>query len=303
MIQFLPTVLFLITGAGAGEPACIPVTSDRILARDLVSAVPEMAVLPAGVSFGLAPSPGVKRFLSGHELRRIAQRYGIERLSAPELICVAWRSRALRPSEVIAALTRSLPVGASLELQDFSRQAVPPGVLEFRPTGLSRATVHREEVPATWRGKLLYAPGRNIPVWARVRIAFDRNQVTASEELRPGIAVRPEQLKVGPVTSFAFDAPVISTTAEIAGKVPRRTIRAGEPIRAQMLRDAPDLRRGDRVEVEVRSGTAQLRLEARAETEGRTGDNVRLRNPETGRRFEAVVAGAGKATVNVRSTP
>ncbi len=59
--------------------------------------------------------------------------------------------------------------------------------------------------------------------------------------------------------------------------------------------DAVD--RGDRVEVEVQSGPARLSFEAHAETTGRAGDSILVRNPENGRLFQARVVGKGKVLV------
>lgn len=51
--------------------------------------------------------------------------------------------------------------------------------------------------------------------------------------------------------------------------------------------DAPALRRGDTVKVEVRSGEARIHFEAVAECAARTGELVELRNPVNGKTFKA----------------
>lgn len=57
------------------------------------------------------------------------------------------------------------------------------------------------------------------------------------------------------------------------------------------------IERGERVQVEVRSGTARLGFEANTASSGHTGDSVLVRNPENGRLFSAVVQGKGKVLV------
>ena len=59
----------------------------------------------------------------------------------------------------------------------------------------------------------------------------------------------------------------------------------------------PDVHRGERVSVEVTSGAALLRLRADAESAGRIGDAVLVRNPESGKLFQARVEGKGKVVV------
>jgi hypothetical protein len=55
--------------------------------------------------------------------------------------------------------------------------------------------------------------------------------------------------------------------------------------------------RGDAVRVEVRSGGVLLAFAASAESAGRVGEPVIVRNPQNGRRFQARVDGKGKVSV------
>ena len=66
----------LATVAQAG--ACVEVPSDRIVAGQLVDAVPVLWQLAPGTSLGFAPLPGLVRVISGRELSLIASRDGAE---------------------------------------------------------------------------------------------------------------------------------------------------------------------------------------------------------------------------------
>jgi hypothetical protein len=55
--------------------------------------------------------------------------------------------------------------------------------------------------------------------------------------------------------------------------------------------------RGETVRVEVRSGGVLLAFDASAETSGRTGDPVIVKNPQNGKRFQARVEGPGKVSI------
>jgi flagella basal body P-ring formation protein FlgA len=79
--------------------------------------------------------------------------------------------------------------------------------------------------------------------------------------------------------------------------MPTRGIAKGAGVRAEWLVDAPEIARGDSVNVEVRHGGARLSVQAVAESGGRRGDRIALRNPETKRRFLAQVAGKGQAVI------
>ncbi len=69
---------------------------------------------------------------------------------------------------------------------------------------------------------------------------------------------------------------------------------------ASALGEPNDVEVGDTVIVEVHSGAATLRLEAKAESGGRRGDMISLRNADGGKMFRAKVDGKGKALVETR---
>lgn len=59
-----------------------------------------------------------------------------------------------------------------------------------------------------------------------------------------------------------------------------------------------EVERGSRISVEVTSGAARLVFQAVAETAGRQGEWVLVRNPENGHLFQAKVFGDGKVVIN-----
>jgi hypothetical protein len=60
----------------------------------------------------------------------------------------------------------------------------------------------------------------------------------------------------------------------------------------------PVVKRGDKVAVSVTTGSVLVTFESEAESSGRVGDTVIVRNPTNGNRFVAQVQNAGKVTVN-----
>jgi len=63
------------------------------------------------------------------------------------------------------------------------------------------------------------------------------------------------------------------------------------------LNRAPDVTRGDVVQVEVTAGGAHLALEGRAEANGITGATILIKNLASGKDFRARVTGKGKVSV------
>ncbi len=76
-----------------------------------------------------------------------------------------------------------------------------------------------------------------------------------------------------------------------------RILIAGEVLTSKKIAPSHEVKTGDIVSVEVAQGNARLSLDAKAETSGGRGERVFLRNPVSGRRFEARIAGPGRAVV------
>jgi flagella basal body P-ring formation protein FlgA len=87
------------------------------------------------------------------------------------------------------------------------------------------------------------------------------------------------------------------TPSSPLGLVSARPIAAGAEIRSDLLAPPNDVNRGDPVQVEVRGGAVRLAFTAKAETGGRSGDFVAVRNPSSNKIFRARVEGKGSVLV------
>lgn len=234
----------LLAATASSLWACTTVDGDRIRGADLAIENVVFADLDPAADLGPAPLAGSQRVLRTNELQRLAERYGVTLgESAPGTACferAAQRlSRAILTPVLEAALTGSEQLrDADLKIVDYNRHAIPLGELEFRISDLAPSGL--------WRGRLVYAENRSVPVWARVRVT-------------------------DPAT--------------------------GEPIVAWREPSVPDVKPGDTVEVEVRSGAVLLAFEASAQGTAHAGETVLVRNPENGKRFRAVVKGPGRVEV------
>uniref|UniRef100_Q01PR0 SAF domain n=1 Tax=Solibacter usitatus (strain Ellin6076) TaxID=234267 RepID=Q01PR0_SOLUE len=280
----------MITVATLALGACIAVGagSDQVLARDLAAAAPEWSAIPPETALGLAPAPGVQRIFRLPELRRLALRWT---LAPPEReLCVTRPVAVLDPALLLAAMRTQLPA-ARIEILDYSRQAAPGGELEFPLSGLRQS-----QGGAWWAGSVKYAGQHRFALWARVQVLVPVARVVATEALQAGRPIDPARLRVEsreelPATGY------LAAIEETAGKVPRRSIAAGTPLRAQWLEAARVVMSGDTVQVEIINGGAHLVLDGVAVTSGAVGDTVLVLNPDSKKQFRARVTAAGKVRV------
>lgn len=270
---------------------CLAVEGEKITAGDLAVREPALARLPADTPVGYAPAPGAKRILSVAELSRFARRSSVD-LSAAREICVVRPLETLSADRVVSAMTTALGrPDARIELLDFSRYPVPRGEIEFRADGLSRPA--GVKAPALWRGSVRYAGNRHFRIWARVRISIREKRMVAAEDLPAGRLIAVGQLREEVFDAVPGPAGFAVTFEQAAGHLPRRRIAAGQPLPLGVLAAPNDVAAGELVRVEAASGAARIEIRGKAETSGRAGDTVLVRNLDSGRRFRALVTGRG----------
>jgi flagella basal body P-ring formation protein FlgA len=281
---------FLLLAALAPAGAqCLPVLGDRIRAGDMARAVPAFAGIPPELDLGSASAAGARRTYGTAELARLARRYGLAVEPGMEA-CFVRPVETLTGERVAAALGAAMPA-ARIEVVEFSRQPIPPGVLRFPVSGLR--TDQAGWSALLWRGVISVSGRDDFPIWAKVRIQVSGRRTIATRTLAPGRPIEGAQVREEPYQG----PPGLPDLSQVVGRVPRRPIPEGAVIEGQWL-DAPaDVVRGDRVRVEIRSGRARLILEAQAEASGRRGEVIAVRNPANGKILRVTVADRGRAAL------
>jgi len=285
----LRIILVLVAALAPGSAQCWPVSGDRILAQDMSHAVPAFAAMAPDLELGYAPAPGARRTYGAVELARLARRYGLALEPGMEA-CFVRPVETLTRERVAAALLTAMPA-ARMEVLEFSHQPVPPGELRFPVPGLSAG--RPSESPRLWQGAVSRPGQADFPVWARVRLRVSGKRTIAVEALPAGRPILRAEVR-----EEAYEGPPgLPDLSHVLGRVARRPIPAGAVIEPEWL-DAPaDVTRGERVQVEVRSGRTRLLLEGEAQSSGRRGAVIGVRNPANGKVFRATVADRGRVTL------
>jgi flagella basal body P-ring formation protein FlgA len=205
----------------------------------------------------------------------------------------------LNRDRVLQAMRESLPgPEMRIEIAETSLYPVPRGRLEFPRETLGRPASAAQKDPVLWRGAVIYDGDRRYSVWARVMVKAPCERLIAVEALKPGQPILPPQVRLEQGECFpAPDKSRQTPPASPMGLVPARPIAAGAEIRPEFLVPPNDVDRGDAVSVEVRSGAARLAFTAKAESGGRNGDFIAVRNPSSNRVFRAQVEGKDKVLV------
>jgi flagella basal body P-ring formation protein FlgA len=301
MVRVVVLLCCLARFAPAQERACRHFEGDRIVARDLADTLPVFSSLPPETLLANAPMPGSRRVFHSPEILTLARRYSLDLPSAPD-VCFEWPLGPLDRNQVMDAMRAALPIpDVRIEIAEMSSNPVPPGRIEFTRQHLGTPAAPDQHSPVLWRGDVIYGAKRRYAIWARVWLQARCTKVVALESLRAGQQIEGQQIRVDSAECFP-DPNKVTDAGQFVGSMPLRNIAAGAEIRADLVARSNDVNRGDIVEIEVRSGGASLAFSGRAETSGRTGETITVRNPDSKSVFRARVSGKDRAVVQAGPT-
>ena len=276
---------------------CLPVSSDVIVAADLAKAAPAFAAAPADTRIGYAPAPGVTRTFKMPDLEREARRLNIELGEARE-VCFQWPLSVPTEARFLEAMRKALEIPeARIEILETSRYPAPPGPLTFSRSSLQPPA--GDATPVTWRGHVEYGENRRFQIWARVRITASLNRVVTAEPIRAGEAIRADQVRLERFEGFPFGDPSASELDQVVGQILVRPLTSGMAIPAHLVERPLDVERADLVKVRVRNGAAVILAEGEAESGGRRGDTIAVRNLASGAKFNAKITGPKQVTLTL----
>jgi flagella basal body P-ring formation protein FlgA len=283
----------------AVEPSCQPVDSEHIRGRDLAAADSRFVAVDSDQDLGFAPEPGTKRLFWPAELSRIAQRNEVSLEGSVQQLCFERRTRVLTGSEIVKAVEAWAPEQARIVLIEQSKFAAPIGALVIpRPTALHAAP----DGSVLLRGYVVYGTDRKFAMWARLRFTVERKIAVPTQAIAAGSEVRADQVKMDQILGGIEVLEVATDPDQVVGRVTTRRLIAGNPIALAALLKPKQVNSGAVVRVDVQDGATHLSLDGRAETGGRTGDMVTVRNPSSGKAFQARVIGEDAVLVSPRGT-
>jgi flagella basal body P-ring formation protein FlgA len=284
----------MITRTGS----CAVIANDRIYGEDLARVVPAfLNKVPGDTVIGFSPTPGARRVFKAIDLQRIGTPYGVTVANDAEA-CFEWSLQPLNHEVVRAAIRETLQSpDAHIDVLSISGSEAPAGRVTFPISGLLASTMTGPETPVTWRGEILYHGSRKFSIWARVRVSSTMTRVVAEQPILPGQTLSGEQVRIETYDDFPLRSDIARNLEEVVGHMARRALRTGLPVFRADLIEPFQVQRGDLVDVTAIAGAAQLHVPALAETPGRQGDLITLKNAHSGKTFRARIEGKDKALV------
>ena len=141
------------------------------------------------------------------------------------------------------------------------------------------------------------APSTQVPTGVKMTPGMVMRPVlVATQAIKRGTFVSPQQFTVVEMALPAGENSYLSDANGLAHMELQRDLPAQTPLRSYDLKAAQMVRRGQLVMVSVGEGKGFLiTLRAEAQQDGVLGEQIRLKNPESGRSLSAVITGLNAA--------
>lgn len=121
-----------------------------------------------------------------------------------------------------------------------------------------------------------------------------RMVLVAASNLTVGQLLQPEMFKLEKIDADKINRSYLFEATGLEGQELVRPLRAGEPVRNMDMRQAIMVKRGELVQLTVgKAGEFQISVRLEAMQDGRLGEQIKLRNTESGRILGGVVTGKG----------
>ena len=286
----------------ASEPVRLALDHDRLTAGDLASVLPGWGEVEPGEVIAYAPLPGVERRVGASRLIGWGRRFGVnpEREELPHVLLISRRMRTLGAAEAelhlrdaLAARYGVTPQAVEVRLDGFEEPRVPTGELTFGIAGSFPRLNRPTAVGLRWRE----AGARGGTVWLRALISVVGRYAVARKKLEVKVPLRPGdfEFREGPLPGKPER--FLISDQSLQGKSLKYPLNQGDALPADWLTKNRAVRRGDLLELQLRSGLILLRVPGRAEEAAAVGEVISCRNLESGSRVMARVLDSKHAEV------
>jgi len=286
-------LILLTVQADAAE--CLAIEGPSVRVSTLTPFIQQTASLQADRIVASTPDPGLRRWITAAEMRRLdlSPRVGLPEIGA----CIERQLHTLQSEdvrrEVQAALAQARSNVQNVGITSIQPLLVPQGRLSLPPTQVQLLSSANGFCSFLWRGTFEFDSHRLLTVKILGRYQAETSHFVAKRGLEQGdvLGASDYERVVEPGCS-----PTRSEVAPLEGSIVRRALSKGGRIEAAVLREPTAVEQGAEVWVVASVGGASVRVEAVAETPGCRGERVFVRNNKSGKRIQVLLTGRGEAS-------
>ena len=134
-------------------------------------------------------------------------------------------------------------------------------------------------------------------IYLPVDLDVYRPVAVAAKPLAPGAVITADAVELAPVKVDEILGTYALTLDDVVGMGVKRAIAQGRPVLMQQLEAPLLIRRGDAVIISAEASSLAVRMPGTALTDGRRGEQIRIKNQSSARIVDARVTGPGMVVV------
>lgn len=260
----------------------------------------------AGVVLGTSPLPGLERTITVQQIVTRLRQHGFRpeafEIVAPAKIVVRREAHLFRAQQAVEAAVQKLretvllgdgdQVVCDTPPRDFSLPNSNVQVSAGEPRGLG-AGLYLVPVRVMCEGT---SP---VTLHVRLRVSLWREVLVARRAIHTGEAISSDMVVLQRIAFASEDPDLFTDPAEVMGKVARRPIAIGLPVKRSAIDEPALVRRGQNVKLLVQLDGAVIETSAVALQDGKAGARIRVQVADTRKTLLATVADAETVTVDM----
>jgi flagella basal body P-ring formation protein FlgA len=217
---------------------------------------------------------------------------------------LAWASFGLQAEDLPAAVSLAqseLQQRLQLAYPEVTSWALVPMLTDRQLTVFATdAGIHIDSVKLGRRSALQVSwrdgeERRRQAVWFDV--SGQRAAWLVNTDVKRNESIEPETLRADEYAQWDPGCSAVSPSSPVQGMRARKALRAGDVLCAESMEPKPPVSRGERVLVHSSSGLVTVVVNGIAEQDGKVGDRLQIRNPESGELYVASVSAEGEVVV------
>ena len=277
----------------------VVVDDDLIHLGDLFEGIADKAK----IAVAYAPAPGKRGVFDANWLFRVANSYGLKwrPKSLKEHVQVRRQSFTIEREEIADnILSKLINLGADPTMKlELSNRSIRLHVAANSDANLEVENAHYD--PHTKRFSAYVSTPGSKPVRITGRLKKMIKIPVFSRRIIKNELIKPEDVMWIETTSDRVQNDIVIHIEDLIGKTPKRVIRAGSLIRKNQVQRPILVEKGSLVTMILKTPAMVLTSQGRAIDPGADGDVIRITNTQSNKVVQAVVSGAGIASITPAS--
>lgn len=277
------------------------VESDQIRLGDLIDG------LETGTDIAVfaAPAPGARGTIRAERVIAAAREMGIRDIEAGSLrsIAISRPGRAITRNDMQDAIARvALERGARGNLDVVIDDQFQARTIDIAKPGFVRvAHFARDTRTGRFEARLALSDTES---WMVTGLITEMREIAIlANDIDRGEAVQAKDIILVRRPANQLSNDIIGSASDLVGMIPRRLLRAGDPIRQVDLAKPLLVEKNQLVSVTYASKGLSLIMRGRAQQSGAMGETIRIQNPQSKRIIEGIVTGQAHVTITNITPP